>query len=82
MKIQEIIDIKSMVMEKLDNEPENAFDFFKEKWKKLTFNDKEIAEMHIRQSCLNILQIPNSSFLWWIQNSNEFECRILTTGSI
>jgi len=42
MKIQEIKDLNSLIWEKTNDDPETAFDFFKEKWKKLTFDDKRL----------------------------------------
>jgi len=42
MKIQEIKNFDELISKKLKNDPENAFHFFKEGWKKLTLDDKKI----------------------------------------
>ena len=42
MKIQEIRDLCSLISEKITQDPETAFDFFKKKWEKLTLDEKKL----------------------------------------
>ena len=42
MKIQEMRDLCSLISEKIAEDPEIAFDFFKKNWEKLTLDEKKL----------------------------------------